>query len=288
MPRAVRLIALACLSLLLSACTSWPMMLGDAPSARAGPGQVLLLGEVHDNAAQHALRQQALAALLALGDRPALLMEQLDREHQAAIDKSVRDSAGLSLAERVEALIAAGGQGPGWQWDLYRPYLALALQHGLPVIAANVSRAEARRVIQLGLAATGWTEPVPKDIQRAQTAAIEASHCGQVDAALAARLARAQLARDQFMAQQIERHAARGVLLLAGNGHVRTDIGVPRWLAPALLARSRSVGYLEPGDRRAPYDAVVLSAAQPRVDPCATMRPVGPVAPVTPASGAAR
>lgn len=278
MPRAALLIALACLSLLLSACTSYPVTLGDAPPARAGPGQVLLLGEVHDNAAQHVLRQQALAGLLAQGDRPALLMEQFDREHQAAIDKSVLDSASLPLAERVAALIVAGGQGPGWQWDLYRPYLALALQHGLPIVAANVSRAEARRVIQLGLAATGWTEPVPEDIARAQTAAIEASHCGQVDAALAARLARAQLARDQFMAQQIERHAARGVLLLAGNGHVRTDIGVPRWLPPALLARSRAVGYLESGDSRASYDAVVLTAAQPRVDPCATMRPVTPAA----------
>lgn len=278
MHRAFKLIVIAFLNLLLSACAIGPEQPAGPLAGRAGPGQVLLLGEVHDNAAQHALRQQALAALLALGDRPALLMEQFDREHQAAIDKSVRDSAGLPLAERVAALIAAGGQGPGWQWDLYRPYIALALQHGLPIVAANVSRAEARRVIQLGLAATGWTEPVPEDIQRAQTAAIEASHCGQVDATLAARLARAQLARDQFMAQQIERHAARGVLLLAGNGHVRTDIGVPRWLSTAVLARSRSVGYLEPGDRRAPYDAVILSAAQPRVDPCATMRPMTPAA----------
>jgi len=278
MNRAASFIPIACFSLLLSACASGPPLPVDAAPGRAGPGQVLLLGEVHDNAAQHALRQQALAALLALGDRPALLMEQFDREYQPAIDQAVRDSASLPLAERVEALIAAGGRAPGWQWDLYRPYLAMALQHGLPVIAANVSRAEARRVIGLGLAASGWTEPVPEDIARAQTAAIEASHCGQVDAALAARLARAQLARDQFMAQQIERHAARGVLLLAGNGHVRTDIGVPRWLPPDLRARSRSVGYLEPGDRRAPYDAVVVTAAQRRVDPCATMRPAPPAA----------
>jgi uncharacterized iron-regulated protein len=239
---------------------------------------VLLLGEVHDNAAQHALRQQALATLLALGDRPALLMEAFDRERQSAIDVAMQRDTDRPLTVRVEALIDAGGRAAGWQWPLYQPYIALALQHGLPIVAANVSRAEARRVIGLGLAATGWQEAVPEDIAHAQAAAIEASHCGQVDAALAARLARAQLARDQFMAQQIERHAARGVLLLAGNGHVRTDIGVPRWLPPALLARSRSVGYLEPDDRRAPYDAVVLTAAQPRLDPCATMRPVTPAA----------
>ena len=282
MRAAAQWLTLASLSLLLSACTTWPATPSEAPPARAGPGQVLLLGEVHDNAAQHALRQQALAKLLALGDRPALLMEQFDRERQPAIDEAVRARANSPLAERVEAVIDAGGRAAGWQWALYRPYIALALQHGLPIIAANVSRAEARRIITLGLAATGWQDAVPEDIAQAQTAAIEASHCGLVDAALATRLARAQLARDQFMAQQIERHAARGVLLLAGNGHVRTDIGVPRWLPPDLRARGRSVGYLEPGDRRAPYDAVVLTAAQPRADPCTTMRPLAP------AVGAAR
>ena len=260
-----------------------------APTWRAPPGQALLLGEVHDNAAQHGLRQQALAELLAQGDRPALLMEQFDREQQAAIDAAVQRSALLPLAERVTAVLAVGGQSPGWQWDLYRPYIALALQHGLPIVAANVSRTEGRRIVQLGLAATGWQNTVPEDIFRAQTAAIEASHCGQVDAALAARLGRAQLARDQFMAQQIERHAARGVVLLAGNGHVRSDIGVPRWLPPELRARSRSVGFLEPGDDVSVYDSAVLTPAQARTDPCGAMpalraAPSASSAPVAPAA----
>jgi hypothetical protein len=41
-----------------------------------------LLGEVHDNAAQHALRLRAFEALLATGARPALAMEQFDRNRQ--------------------------------------------------------------------------------------------------------------------------------------------------------------------------------------------------------------
>lgn len=247
---------------------------------RAAPGQALLLGEVHDNAAQHALRAQALAALLALGDRPALLLEVFDRERQPAIDAVLQAGAGAdadALAARVEALIDAGGRAAGWHWPLYRPYLRLALQHGLPVVAANVSRAEARRIIQLGLAPTGWQPEVPADIARAQAAAIEASHCGQVDAGLAARLADAQVARDQFMARLIGVHAARGAVLLAGNGHVRRDIGVPRWLRAAQRERSHVVGFLEPGDDdTAGYDEVLRTVAQPRADPCASMRPVAP------------
>jgi uncharacterized iron-regulated protein len=268
-------------ALLLGGCATAP----DSPAAaartelarraagwQAGPGQVLLLGETHDNAVQHALRAQALAALLARGDRPALLMEQLDRERQAAIDQAAQRADG-TLDERVQAVLDASGPVPGWHWPFYRPYLRLALQYGLPIVAANVSRAEARRIVQQGLAAGGWRSDVPEDIARAQTEAIAASHCGQVDAALAARLSQAQVARDQFMARQIAAHAARGVVLLAGNGHVRRDIGVPRWLPAALRERSHVVGFLEADDDDdAAFDEVVRTPAQTREDPCAGMR----------------
>ena len=124
---------------------------------RAGRGQALLLGELHDNAALHALRAQGLAALLAQGDRPALLMEQFDREQQPALDALQTPGhmpTGRALQAQVDAMLAAGG--PGWQWPLYRPVLQLAVAHGLPVVAANLSRADARRVAQLGLAATPY------------------------------------------------------------------------------------------------------------------------------------
>jgi uncharacterized iron-regulated protein len=252
------------------------------PGWRAAPGQALLLGEVHDNAAQHALRAQGLADLLAQGDRPALLMEQFDRARQAALDAS-RTAPAATLDAQVDALVLAAG-GSGWDWALYKPYLRLALAHGLPVLAANVSRTEARQVMQQGLAATGWQAAVPPDIQQAQAAAILHSHCGQLDAATAARLALAQVARDQFMARLVGQQAARGVVLLAGNGHVRADIGVPRWLDAALRARTRVVGLLEAGDSaHAAFDEVLRTPAQPRPDPCAGLR-----LPVLPAPAADR
>ncbi len=271
----------------LSACSSpqppTPSATPTQPPAppltqlRASPGQALLLGEVHDNAAQHALRAGLLAKLLAQGDRPALLMEQFDRERQAALDAAsqhIADRSPAALDAQVDAVVQAGGGGPGWQWPFYRPYIRLALAHGLPIMAANVSRTEARTVMQNGLAATGWRADVPDDIAQAQAASIEASHCGQLNAATAARLALAQLARDQFMARLVAQHAGRGVVLLAGNGHVRADIGVPRWLAPYVRANSRVVGFLEAGDGSASgaYDAQISTPAQPRTDPCAGLQ----------------
>ncbi|MBC7938254.1 MAG: ChaN family lipoprotein, partial [Chitinophagaceae bacterium] len=215
---------------LLSACASTaPPALPTRP--------VLLLGEVHDNAQQHAQRLQLFEALLASGARPALAMEQLDRDRQGAIDalRGRRPPAGAS-----EIVRAGAPDESGWNWDFYRPFIALALQHDLPIVAANVSRAEARQVMQLGLAARGFDAEVPADVLTAHSQSIQASHCGMVDAPTAARMARAQVARDQFMARVLEDNAARGVVLLAGNGHVRTDVGAPRWLSAATRARSQA------------------------------------------------
>ncbi len=246
---------------------------------------------MHDNAAGHALRHDLLAALLARGDRPALLMEQFDREHQAALDAASRPPGHPSpaaLDAQVDAVVLAGQGAAGWHWPFYRPTIRLALAHGLPILAANVSRAEARTVMQQGLAATGWRAEVPDDTGQAQADAIEASHCGQLTAASAKRLALAQVARDQFMARLVAQHAGRGVVLLAGNGHVRADIGVPRWLAPEQRARTQVVGMLEPGDASAAaYDTVLPTAAQARPDPCAGMRlPAPPAAAPGPAAPA--
>ena len=277
---------LLALALALASCShtapgTWPA---------ATPTALLLLGEVHDNAAQPAQRLQRLQQALADGTRPALLMEQFDRERQPQIDQMLADApAGLprspaqvqALADQLVAL--AGGAQAGWDWALYRPLINLALQQGLPLVAANVSRGDARAVIQQGLAARGFEAAVPADILAVQAAAIQASHCGRVDAATARRMAQAQVARDQFMARQLVAHAGRGAVLLAGNGHVRKDQGVPRWLPPELQARSRVIGFLEADAAQdaGAFDEVVPSPPQPRDDPCAAMHRAP-----SPASGA--
>jgi len=251
---------------------------------------VLLLGEVHDNAAGHALRLQTLAQQVNAGARPALLMEQFDREMQPQIDQARQHAPGMppgdaELDAAVDALVKLGSPATGaatWDWALYRPVLRLALQHRLPIVAANVSRADARRVMQQGLAATGFNPAVPADIARAQAADIADSHCGQINPTQAARMALAQVARDQAMAQTVDRYAERGVVLLAGNGHVRNDIGVPRWLSAQTRQRAKAIAYLEPGDGRPAnaFDEAVPVPAQPRDDPCKAMTVPQPRPPV--------
>ncbi len=257
------------------ACLFAALCVGCATAPRTLPRElqglpaVVLLGEVHDNAAQHALRLRAFEALLATGARPALAMEQFDRERQPQIDQV------LAATPRpdADALIAAGAGRNPWDWRFYRPFVALALQYGLPVIAANVSRDDARQVMRQGLAATGFDGRVPDTMLQAHARGIEDSHCGAIDGTTARRMALAQVARDQFMARIVEAHSQRGVVLLAGNGHVRNDLGAPFWLSPATRARGVAIGLLEVGDTSTPYDRVVFTEPQPRPDPCAAMKP---------------
>ena len=116
---------------------------------------IVLLGEVHDNTVQHALRARALRALVASGARPALLMEQFDRERQADLDRAMAQP-GATADEVIAAATPADASMQGWSWPLYRPYIALALEYRLPLVAANVSRVDARRIAADGLAAHGF------------------------------------------------------------------------------------------------------------------------------------
>ena len=254
--------------LVVSACAN-----GPAPLALTQP--LTLLGEVHDNAAGHRLRLQAFDALLATGARPALVMEMFDRGDQPVIDaaraRQPRPGAAALVAEVLAARPGGAPRGGGWPWPFYEPFIDRALQLGLPLVAANVGRAEARLVMRDGLAAHGFDPAVPEPVLAALAAGIEASHCGQVDAPMARRMALAQVARDQQMARALEAQAARGAVLLAGNGHVRTDLGAPRWLGPAARARAEAIGVVEAGDGSAVYDRRIEVPAQPRPDPCAGM-----------------
>ena len=228
---------------------------------------VVLLGEVHDHPQQHALRARAFDALLARGGRPALVLEQLDAHRQAEMDRLRAQPGGIDAG----TLIAQVG-GPGWHWPFYKPFIELALRHDLPIVAANVGRDAARAVMRDGLAAHGFDAQVPEALLATLAGMIERSHCGMISAPLAQRMALAQVARDQSMARALQAHAARGAVLLAGNVHVRTDIGVPHWLTPDVRARSVAIGVVEQGDATTAFDRRAVTPPHPRADPCAELR----------------
>jgi uncharacterized iron-regulated protein len=226
------------------------------------------------------VRVDALRRLLESGARPAIAFEQFDRERQADIERARGERPeGKALSDHV----IAAGRTPkdGWDWAQYRPFIELALQYDVPIVAANLSRARASRVAREGIDAVfGEAEraalaldrfdqllPMHQDI-------VQAAHCNVLPASALPGLARAQIARDAVLAQALRPHLARGVVLLTGNGHARRDIGVPRHLDPQERERAWSIGLLEEGseEHAGRFDVAFVTPIHERPDPCESLR----------------
>lgn len=266
----------------IAGCATPPRLEEERLAVELARRPVVLLGEVHDNVVQHRIRADALRRLLEGGARPAIAFEQFDRERQADIDRARREPppAGSSLAEHVIAQARAPKD--SWDWARYRPFVELALQHDLPIVAANLSRGAALRVAREG------PDAVFSAAERAELAldrfdsilaeherVVQVGHCNMLPESALPGLARAQIARDAVLAKSLRPYLARGVVLLTGNGHARRDIGVPRHLPAGDQPRVWSIGLLEEGsEERAPlFDVALVGPAQERPDPCAALKP---------------
>ena len=233
--------------------------------AQAARARHVILGEVHDNPEHHRLQLAVLRALA--GQRRALAMEQFDSEHQSAMDRVASGDA--------EALADAGRfDRKGWNWPLYRPLVEFALERRWPVRAANLSRAEARRIV--GDPGLSGLPPAAPGLVAALERDIAEGHCGQrPEAKRLSGMVEAQRARDARLAAAMTASS----VLITGNGHARRDRGVPLYLKdPAVV----SVAFLEvePGKTapreylrdfysEASFDFVWFTGRHERADPCA-------------------
>jgi len=263
-------VALAGLAL-LAGCASGGKSAAPAVVDPAGNPQVLLLGEVHDNAQGHKLRYELLRQRVEAGWRPAIVMEQFDRENQSKLEQAQKGCLDAQCVIRVVG-------GPRWDWQLYYPVIQLALTYHLPLVAGNLSRADASRVVRDGVTATfdpksikdyRLDQPLPADVRGAQQQEIVVGHCNMLPEMMIGGMVDAQVARDIWMAKIVREQQPRDVVLIAGNGHVRKDIGVARWLnqtSPTLTVRS--IGFIEDKENAGRYDSIQTVAPQQRSDPC--------------------
>lgn len=250
---------------------------GGAPRAAAGGARFVLLGEVHDNAEHHRRRAAQLRALLADGRPTRVVFEPMAASRDAALAAAPRNAEAVADAGALDRR--------AWGWPLHKPLVEAALAGGAVIAGGGVEPAAARAVVRQGLAAvppelralidadTGWGAAE----QRALETALTDGHCGALPARLLPGMALAQRLRDAALARAllVAPPGTRGVLV-AGNGHVRRDLGVPRLLrAAGVAARDIEVwGYVEDGDGTAPggFDRVVSAPPAPREDPCKALR----------------
>jgi uncharacterized iron-regulated protein len=251
---------------------------------------IILLGEVHDNPEHHRLQAEVLRAVIAQGRRPALAMEQFDREFQPAIDAALAKSGASA-----DSVAGAGGFNKvGWPWAFYAPLVALAIDARLPVVAINLSRDRTREVARQGFEILG--ESAVRDLaldrtwnplrEAAMNREIADGHCGKLPPGALPRMVNVQRARDAIMADALISRFDAGAIVLAGAEHVRNDIGVPVYLASRVPGlRLASIGFVEvePGEiavndyvrppaSAMPFDYVWFTSAAQRGDPCEGLR----------------
>ena len=293
---------------------------------RLAPAPIVLLGEVHDNLAHHRIRGRLLRDWV--GREPSraavVVFEQLDREHNEALrlaqrrppvgeakDRGCSGSAD-GIPSRLERLLAAARfDHQGWGWPAHRPVFEAADASDAPWIAANLSRASAQQIsrdpsapvdvaLQAVVESARWSEQA----QASLAAALMAGHCNLLSATAVEKLARVQRLRDAALALPLLDAQERRSMLIAGNGHVRRDHGVPRYLgayeneavvvgfeeaapAPNSWADDSLAGRLgaaRAGELALAYDLVCLTTRERQDDPCAglTAAPGGVLNPAAP------
>jgi len=216
-------------ALALTGCTSLP-----AAVDQALPTEALLLGEQHDIPEHQRLHRDTVQALATRGQLAALAMEMAD---QGASTKGLpRDADEAAVRQALRWNEA------GWPWSAYGPTVMAAVRAGVPVLGANLPRAQMRAA----MADESLDARLPAPALARQREAIRAGHCDLMPASQIAPMARIQIARDRAMADTVSQAAqapgpgepARTVVLVAGYAHVDAELGVPQHLRPGLRAQA--------------------------------------------------
>jgi uncharacterized iron-regulated protein len=252
----------------------------------------VLLGERHANPDHQRLEAVLVEGLQTRSGRPrAVAFEMIPSDRQLALveyrQRDPNDAAGLGPA--------VGWAQLGWpDWARYAPVAQPALDHGAQIVAADLSAAQSRAVFREGpgvlqagmVRRTGLDQDLPAALATSLARELRAAHCDQVPEQAIAGMVRVERARDAMMADRLATVSGRGGgVLIAGTGQVRTDRGVPWYLARVRPeAKILSVGLLEVVNgiesvpTGLPFDYVWFTPRVGEDQPCAapdpTLRPL--------------
>ncbi len=249
----------------------------------------VMIGEYHDNPQHHRLQATIISRLP--GKKAIVGFEQLDDEQKPKLDNYLKESS-----DDAEGLgEAVGWKKSGWPpYPYYKPIFAAILTKKWHITPLMFARQKTKAIFKEGYPAIfdkqeikelGLMNAFPKAVIEYRAGLMNDAHCGMMPAKILLPLVSAQIAKDAYMAQSLHRQieGKRGVVI-AGNGHVRKDWGIPVFLAklrpkskitvisiievdPKKLDPSQ---YLEASVNLSDY--VVFTAAYSRTDPCERMK----------------
>ncbi len=257
----------------------------DELLARIEKVSYLLLGEKHDNPDHHALQLRTLNHVLQTDNVSAVSFEMMSSKQQPLL-RELSDYRQSSL-ERVNEYLQWDND--GWNWDYYSPLLHSAMKAGVLINAANISNEEMMRVY--GAPTAVEIEGVlDEQAMIALNKDIDESHCGMLPESQFPAMVRVQQARDFAMAGSLAANSPQQMqVLIAGNYHIRRDLGVPNYLLnrQSNLDESEIVSlafmevdevsnnpadYLQQFGRVKAYDYIWFTPAVSNEDYCASLR----------------
>ena len=236
-----------------------PFAFAEVPDA-AQQADVVILGEIHDNPAHHATQ---VAYIEAIAPTAVVFEMLLPAEADAvASDMDALSQAKWTNIEDYRDVVAASPRvvGAALSHDTVRAAFAEG--------AADVFGAEANRF--------GLTTPLSPDEQDLREDGQFAAHCEAMPRDLMSGMVEAQRLRDAHFARTVlEAFDTHGgpVILITGNGHARSDWGVPSYIArvrPDLDVFA--LGQAEAGQLSGGFDQIVDAPEVDRPDPCAAFR----------------
>ena len=207
-----------------------------AALAAIAEAQVVYLADTHNSEADHAAQLEIIETMDA-EQEIAIALEMFQRPYQDAVDGYL--SGELTEAEFIEQ--SEYETRWGFDWEFYAPILRYAKANQIPVIALNTPTEVTRQVATDGLESlTGdaltYIPPVDEidttDADyRASIEAVFSAHGGAGHSLSFENFFAAQVLWDETMAEgndkQLEAEPTRQVIVLAGEGHIAYDYGIP-------------------------------------------------------------
>jgi len=227
------------------------------------PADVLLLGEQHDAPQHQVLQQKIVDALVARGVLAAVALEMADSGDSTAALKSDASEANTRIALRWN--------NDAWPWAAYGPAVMSAVRAGVPVLGANLPRAQMRSQI----ADAALDQRLPAAALATQQQLIRQGHCDLLPESQITPMTRIQIAKDMRMADTVQAAVRPGqvVVLITGSVHADKQLGVPQHLSPALQVKAirwRSGTAAASGERDS-FDDVWTTPATPEKEYCADL-----------------
>lgn len=239
---------------------------------------MVLLGEHHDNALHHALQARVVSAL-----KPgALVLEMIEPRHALDITPAIRSDA-IALSNHLE------WEARGWpDFAMYYPIFSAATEAS--IFGGALPRETVRLAVTDGAVATfgasatlfGLSEPLPNTERHIRETGQQVAHCNALPLEMLPGMVEAQRLRDAALAQAVVNALAQDfvgpVVVIAGNGHVREDWGVPAALntyaekSGQNLKIATLAQYEGAAPESPPVDHWVITKAAERGDPCAAFR----------------